>query len=87
MTVFDLTAFIMLPLLPFLLSPRQGSGTPAQKCTLKKGRSLPRRQGCLSAAHLFNFPVKEVDRIKWGLFFSLADKWACLKENSAYPNS
>lgn len=32
--------------------------------------------------HLFNFPIKELDRIKQGPFFSLTDKESHLKENS-----
>lgn len=35
----------------------------------------------LKGKHLFNFPIKELDRIKQGLFFSLTNKEACLKEN------
>lgn len=30
--------------------------------------------------HLFNFPIKELDKIKQGLFFSLTDKEASLKK-------
>lgn len=74
MTIFDFIAFIVLPLLSFLLSPKQSSGTHTQEHTLRQGRSLPQRQSCPYVAHLFSFPIKKVEKMKWGLFFSFTDK-------------
>lgn len=37
--------------------------------------------------HLFSFPIKELDKTKQRLFFSLTDKEARLKENSVEPDS